>query len=236
MDLYFSSIPAKTWIFVVLTDILMIFTTCKSIIYVRKIQPKQVYIVWYIFFLSLCVSIVLIYLFNQDYDELSKSHSIISETGRHLLQLLLDLKSDIEFLIVAFFICVVPQILSYMVSGIFGCGTPPVFVSAISRFVALSYIKSAATVAGVVTAKLVMDDIVMNKNPVHFAYESLSIFAGTANAFLSLCMYYKIQKDFEGFGKSIKDSVLKSFIIFMSRFSRAQSKNQNSEAPLDKAA
>jgi hypothetical protein len=57
------------------------------------------------------------------------------------LEISTDREGELTFLLSILGVVVVPQILSLVISGLFGCGTPPVLVSTITKFTFLSFIK-----------------------------------------------------------------------------------------------
>lgn len=51
---------------------------------------------------------------------------------------------------------ILPQILSYLISGIFGCGSPPILVSTVSRVVTWSLIKFFCVLSGILAAQSIL--------------------------------------------------------------------------------
>ena len=65
---------------------------------------------------------------------------------------LTEVSVDVAVIVFFYWVLIVPQILSYLISGIFGCASPPLFVSKITTLVAWFLIKSLAACAGALTS------------------------------------------------------------------------------------
>jgi hypothetical protein len=49
-----------------------------------------------------------------------------------------NMVEEVIFLFILLSAVILPQILSFLISGLFGCGRPPIFVSSIAKFALLS--------------------------------------------------------------------------------------------------
>lgn len=67
-----------------------------------------------------------------------------------LLKFMLDLDTDLKIFSAILAIVVVPQIASYLLSGLFGCASAPIFVGEAIRFFVWSIVKSFVVAAGII--------------------------------------------------------------------------------------
>jgi hypothetical protein len=108
-----------------------------------------------------------------------------------VLSTLLDLEGELYLIAGALILCVVPQILSYILSGIFGCASPPVFVATISRLAMLSLIKFLCVMSGITTAQIVFftdrPASLSSEDPMGLAF--LAMLSMTAS-FWGMMLYY----------------------------------------------
>lgn len=67
-----------------------------------------------------------------------------------LLIFMLDLETDIKVFLAILAIFVIPQITSYLLSGLFGCAAAPIFVGRAVSFFVWSVVKSITVASGIV--------------------------------------------------------------------------------------
>lgn len=123
-------------------------------ILLSRSHSSDVRIVWYLFSLSLVVSLgVSIWALN--YGALDSAGKYQGNAGM-ILKKLVDLVMDIEADFIVFggivAIVVLPQFLAYILSGLSGSATSPRFVKGSTIFFVWSIVKSLAVAAGVVVA------------------------------------------------------------------------------------
>jgi hypothetical protein len=134
--------------------VLWILVLCLSIFSVRERHPRQVYGVWYSFSLALCFSSV-VFFSNPSYFERifrltdNPSDGWLQRTVIFFLRSLVDEKGEISLIAAAMAIVVLPQQLSYFLSGIFGCAATPIPTRKISGIAMLSFIKFFAVYSGI---------------------------------------------------------------------------------------
>jgi hypothetical protein len=83
------------------------------------------------------------------------SGNFIGSTGKQVqavLHLVLDLPTDLRLVVAAVAILLLPQVISYVVSGLFGCAHKPLFVGATLRVAFWLCVKPFVTVGGVLLA------------------------------------------------------------------------------------
>jgi hypothetical protein len=123
-----------------------------SIFFLRLFYARHVYTLWYLFFLiTYCGFGIYMYLdsINLIAPDNFGGFEVIksSDTGflakwlTWYLEISTDRKGEFVFLLSLLGLVIIPQILSFLFSGAFGCGKPPIFVSIITKFAILSFIK-----------------------------------------------------------------------------------------------
>lgn len=125
-----------------------------SIIAVRRDQQHHVHTVWYIFSLTLCLMLALdLYIYVSF---ITERRSSFGQAAGDIIIFVFNsstkVSEEIYILIFIFWILIVPQTLSYIISGIFGCGSRPILISQITAFVIWSLIKSLSVVSGILAA------------------------------------------------------------------------------------
>ncbi|PIT00606.1 hypothetical protein TSA1_07390 [Bradyrhizobium nitroreducens] len=126
-----------------------------AIFEMRKQHGREIYLIWYIF--SFCFLIFLALGYGSGTQErhmlaenveqmLGSSRSIF----RPVYHALTDFDGEMKLLATLFGIVVGPQIMAYLLSGISGSASPPVFISQVTNVVEWSYIKFMAGLGGVI--------------------------------------------------------------------------------------
>jgi len=146
----------------VLLSSTLIIVSCSLML--RTKHAKYVYTISYIFWLTACaVSPIFFYLETLDilrFDEHGMMHVINgSPFWQFALQWFLDISTnipgEISIIELSLFVIVIPQVLSFITSGIFGCGNRPVLISTSIRYAWLFLAKFFCVFAGIAFAKLV---------------------------------------------------------------------------------
>lgn len=116
--------------------------------------PDDVRLVWYLYGLTCCITLcVMCWATSQGF--ITTDGKFSGDWGNILHTLLLasvDVQSSTYLGLVAFFIVVVPQLISYFLSGLSGCAGTPKLVSFALTFVTWGFIKTFIVAAGVLTA------------------------------------------------------------------------------------
>src|SRR5215469_8052303 len=128
-----------------------------SIVLLRKHDPDHVYVLWYLFFLfTYCGLGIYLYLDTNKLIEVTPYGQLrlVDQTtmlGKALawyLYVSVDLTGELRLLFILMSAVVVPQLLSFLVSGLAGCGISPILVSRVTQFSILSFVKFCCVFAG----------------------------------------------------------------------------------------
>jgi hypothetical protein len=174
--------------------LVFVVALCLSILAVRRDHPDHVHTLWYVFSLTLCaVSVLFFYIYENS--RAIHSTPLGAMTGTiavAFMQASMGVREEIYILLTAGALLVLPQILSYLISGIFGCGSPPILVSAVSRVVTWSLIKFFCVFSRILTAQSILalygEPYLLTKDaPVKFGEALLMI----CLSFLIMAIYYK---------------------------------------------
>jgi hypothetical protein len=98
---------------------------CFSITIIRRSHPQHVHTLWYVFSLTLCcVSVLFAYIYA---NATSIQNSLLGGwTGKLAVLVMgasMDVREELYILGTAAALLIAPQILSYVLSGVFGCGS-----------------------------------------------------------------------------------------------------------------
>jgi len=118
---------------------------------IRVVYGAAVHVVWYLFSLAVCVSAIALY-WARMVGAVSPKGQAAGDVGKaffKLLEFALDLRMDFFGLLALVGLIVLPQLLSYLLSGAFGCASRPRLVSYCVHLFSWGMAKSCATAAGV---------------------------------------------------------------------------------------
>lgn len=118
---------------------------------VARKHPRDVRVVWYLFALAATISLVLA-CWAHSYGAIDSAGNFQGRTGSvlsFLLKASLDLQSSIVLCLAIVAVVLVPQIVSYVLSGLSGCAAAPIFIGGTVSFFAWGLIKSLAVASGV---------------------------------------------------------------------------------------
>jgi hypothetical protein len=112
----------------------------------RKNHPNEIYVIWlfFSFFLAVSSNVALEDVFGAERREIVA----------YVLKYLIDGETEITIVLAIVSLVVLPQWMTYILSGVFGVASPPLFVSQITRLAIWSVVKFSAALAGVVLASL----------------------------------------------------------------------------------
>lgn len=110
---------------------------------------------WYVFSLTFCLaSTVFLYIFMNA--ALIQNTPLSGAPGKAITMLVgasMDVREELLLLAALGGLLILPQILSYLMGGIFGCGSPPAFVAMVTNFVMWSLIKFFCVLSGILAAQ-----------------------------------------------------------------------------------
>jgi hypothetical protein len=114
-------------------------------------HPSDVRVVWYLFALAATVSFFLAHWANGygAIDNTGNFHGRAGSVLNFLLKASLDLQASIDFCLAIVAIVLIPQAVSYVLSGLSGSAAAPIFVGGSVTFFAWGLIKSLAVASGV---------------------------------------------------------------------------------------
>src|SRR5271165_3401789 len=104
---------------------------------IRRDHPHHVHTLWYVFSLTFCsVSLLFFYIYKNartiGATPLGDEH-IRENIAVFFMNSSTEVREEVYILAAIGSLLIVPQLLSYFVNGLFGCGSPPIFVSAVAR-------------------------------------------------------------------------------------------------------
>lgn len=132
--------------------ICLIFVTAVINHHLAQKHPSDVRVVWYLFALSATISALLAH-WAQGYGAIDSTGNFQGTTGAALSFLLkasLDVESSTAFCLAIIAVVLIPQIVSYLLSGLSGCAQAPIFISSTVSFFAWGLVKSLTVASGVV--------------------------------------------------------------------------------------
>jgi hypothetical protein len=148
-----------------LLGLVFVVTLFISIMAIRRDHPHHIHTLWYTFSLTLCaVFILLTYAYYTAAPSVSRG-TIFSDMpplsglpGRAALFFMhtsMDSSVEILTLLTIGLLLILPQVMSYVISGLFGCASPPILVSTVSKIVTWSFIKFFCVLSGILAATLI---------------------------------------------------------------------------------
>jgi hypothetical protein len=149
--------PGSSPLFLVFFVLGMFGAIWNSIKSVRQEHAGHVHTIWYIFSLAFCITLIFYsslptFSYNDAELSVSDSEDVITQLGRNFIDISTDLYGEIYLIGGLIIIVVIPQIMSFVISGIFGCASRPVFVERITNIATLSFIKFLSVFAGIEAA------------------------------------------------------------------------------------
>jgi hypothetical protein len=198
-----------------LLSIILIYVSIKAL---KKRHPSTVYTLWYLFFLMTGVGFGI-------YFYLDASGTIVIEPGKALLpsheikvvddslvtggllekalkwflEISTNAEDEIRFLAIVLGVVILPQILSFFFSGLFGCGRSPVAVFLVTKWVILSLAKFLCVLAALITAQLFF---MLYKQSALFVITDLFVpFLILSNTFFITCAYFEVDTFYERYVK-----------------------------------
>lgn len=114
----------------VLLAVASVLVLCASIASVRRAHPHHVHMLWYVFCLMLgAISLLFFYIFkNAPSIQSSALGGFPGTVAVFFIDASMDVRGELYILAGVVGLLILPQVLSYLISGLFGCGSPPVLV------------------------------------------------------------------------------------------------------------
>lgn len=209
-----------------LLGVVFVTALCLSILAVRRDHPDHVHTLWYVFSLTLCsVSVLFFYIYeNSRAIQSTPLGGMAGTIAVTFMKASMDVREEIYILLTAGALLILPQILSYLISGIFGCGSPPILVSTVSRLVSWSLIKFFCVLSGILAAQSILSlygqpYLLPKDAPVKLVEALLMI----CLSFLLMTIYYKAESLYASMVAYRRLKWLDSVRRFMARYRRDRS-------------
>ncbi|MCW2247587.1 hypothetical protein M2352_003221 [Azospirillum fermentarium] len=144
----------KNIIIMITWTIFLLMITCISIFQIRKKHPTAISVMTGIFSIFFCLSFLVgaIAIYNGRFDENGNPRDKIGEMIINLLGLTIDIKMAMityAFLVIAF---IMPQVINYIISGVFGCAKNLFFIRRSIDILFWLIMKSFASASGALSA------------------------------------------------------------------------------------
>jgi hypothetical protein len=137
-------------VFLYIVPVFMILLLSASIFEMRKKYPHEIYAIWYIFFLFFLIFFALYYaaaLKHQEITELMGPSFVSALEG--VIKTLTTVQDELIFVGAIVYLGIVPQLLTYVFSGIAGAATAPLYIKQIGLAAVWSIIKFLAGLGGI---------------------------------------------------------------------------------------
>lgn len=152
LSAFLESSPTLTFPLVICAASAITYFAVRSM---RARHPGKVYTLWYVFSLSLYINLVLgTYLTFHGGIVPPIPYDLSAQ--KSYFETFTSLPNELLLLAVVAGLCLLPQFLSYFAGGLFGCGSPPHFVSAVYRFFIWSLIKFFSFLAGLLSTLAIL--------------------------------------------------------------------------------
>lgn len=201
--------------------LVLVVVLCAAIAMVRRDHPHHVHTLWYLFSLTLCsVSVLFLYIYK---NAVSIQNTPLSGMPGRVAVMFLGASMDVreELLILGTFaaLFILPQILSYFISGVFGCGSPPILVSTVSRIVIWSLVKFFCVLSGILAAQSIF---ALYGQPYLYPKDSAVKFVEAllmiSISFLTMAAYYSVEILYDLISNRFAVTGLEAFSRFMTRY------------------
>ena len=211
-----------------LTGLIALVLLCVSIIVLRREHAHHVHNLWYIFFLTAsCYSVLLLYLFDT-----SSDHTSAMDLFTLYIPFVTDIKGELYLVTGIIIIGILPQVISFIISGIFGCGSPPMLISTITKITMFSLIKFFCILAGLTTGTfIVLHHITVLNDALNAAelqrhrtpretviFGLLGSLILLSVSFLISAIYYKVDALYRRIMASSRFRYLNSVLMYMTRY------------------
>jgi hypothetical protein len=147
---YIFSLAGLGIALILTADVLIIYA---SIYALRRNHSGEVYVIWYAFsfFFVLFVGLTLIAIANNaSVFDICGTHKDTCQTAYDHMT---DPKAEAVFLAALVFLAIVPQLLTYLISGLFGTASTPRYVKHVQAVVVWSAIKFLSSLGGIIVSQ-----------------------------------------------------------------------------------
>lgn len=136
---------------ILVISVVLIFLIYGVVSLIRRRHGTEVRVVWYLFSLAVVVVAGIAWhaISVGAIDEGGNFHGKYGEFIKDALNFMLDLKGGVFWATAAFVLFLLPQLLSYVLSGVSGCASAPLFISGSFDFLVWGCLKAFVTCAGI---------------------------------------------------------------------------------------
>lgn len=129
-----------------------LFVSWYSTTQLRRKHGSDIRVVWYFFALSLVATFGIAWQAADigAINEHGAFQGSLGEIIKKLLDFMLNINADLKILIGIVLLIVLPQIISYVLSGLAGCATTPLLIEGSLRFLIWGLVKSFVVCAGII--------------------------------------------------------------------------------------
>jgi hypothetical protein len=199
------------------SSLIFLLILCLSILLIRRTHARHVHILWYLFFLSFCLfSGSLLYLYN---NAVRDAGFVSVKQLTSLLHLFGDVEGELYFVTAIIIVGIVPQLLSFIISGLFGCGSPPVLVSTITKLAIISLIKFLCILSGGMTGGAILFYYIVyphDESLISDLYQALIMITGS---FSLSAIYYTSGTLYQHITGRLHLRYLNIILMYMTRYS-----------------
>jgi hypothetical protein len=189
-----------------------------SVILLRQDHPGHVHTLWYLFFLITYCGIGIYY-----YLDSATGEGLLKTALTRALEMSSDTRNEVILLSTVVGAVVIPQILSFLISGLSGCGTPPILVLRSTQMAILSLIKFFCVFSALEMSAFLFQIYQYYANFVEditktVSHASYSVWLLAVSFLLSVC-YYESRKLFHKMGANIFETkFLRRVTAYMTRY------------------
>jgi hypothetical protein len=181
--------------------IIIVFSLTISFFSITRLRINHsalIYTLWYIYSLTFCIGLVIGYLNPQQIGVKDAQTSPLVMDAYVLLTSIFNIRDDLALVLFLVFITIAPQLITYVVSGLFGCAAAPRYVSIVVKYCVFSVVKTTIGFSGFTTgfflafilsvhATVFFDTITLSNTPLMIFTEA---FWTVGCPFVILYLYY----------------------------------------------
>jgi hypothetical protein len=175
----FTSIPS--------VDLLLFaaLLICGNLV-LRQKHPHEVYVIWLVFSFLFSIFLPIAYIAETTHTDVDGVCTTYLVTCAKIYEMLTDFDDEVKFLFIFAAVTVAPQVLAYLLAGVWGTATAPQYVWVVKQTAIWSFIKFVAGLGGILMAqalaKLFAGKVVglndflpaVNYTAIAFAYATLN--------------------------------------------------------------
>ena len=119
----------------------------------REKHPHEVYVIWLVFSFLFSIFLPIAYIAEINNTELIAVCKSYRETCKTIYEMLTNVWEEVRFILIFAGVTIAPQVLAYLLAGVWGTATAPQYVWAIKQTAIWSFIKFVAGLGGIFLAQ-----------------------------------------------------------------------------------